>query len=112
MKIIIGIILMTLSQAISFFTYQGQFMNPKLKDNIWLPTLVSIPATILAIYAVKYLVSGFGGVLWPSRVVSFSVGVTVFTVLSYFFFKEIPELKTLVTLLLALAIICIQILWK
>lgn len=111
-KIVLGLLLTLISQILSFIAYQGQFMSSKIKDNIWISVLISIPAVITTIYSVRYTVEGFNGLMWPSRVLSFSVGVVVFTIMSYFFFKEIPELKTLVTLLLAACIIGIQILWR
>lgn len=111
-KIIQGLILIFISQVLSFFAYQGQFMSAKLRDNIWISVLISIPAVITTIYSVRYMVAGFDGLMWPSRVISFSIGVIVFTIMSYLFFKEIPETKTLLTLLLAAAIIGIQVLWR
>jgi H+/Cl- antiporter ClcA len=111
-NIIYGLVLIILAQLISYFIYQGQFLSPRMKNNVWISVVIGIPATILTVYSVRYMVEGFGGLMWPSRVISFSIGVILFTILSYIFFKEVPELKTLITLLLATAIICIQILWK
>ena len=40
--------------------------------------------------------------------IGFGIGTIVFGLMSYYFLKEIPTLKTIICLLLALAIILIQ----
>ena len=48
------------------------------------------------------------GFTWNIRMIGFGIGTIVFGLMSYYFLKEIPTLKTIICLLLALAIILIQ----
>jgi multidrug transporter EmrE-like cation transporter len=58
------------------------------------------------------MVTFFEGNLWPSRLVGFSIGVIIFTIMSWLWFREPISLKTGVCLLLSLIIMGIQIFWK
>ena len=54
----------------------------------------------------------FNGNLWPQRLIGFSMGMVAFAVLTYLHLNETINMKTAVTLILAAAILGIQILWK
>jgi multidrug transporter EmrE-like cation transporter len=58
------------------------------------------------------MVIAFEGQMWPSRLIGFSIGAIVFTLLSWVIFKEPLTLKTGVCLVLAAGILLIQLLWK
>lgn len=73
---------------------------------------MGIPVTYMYIKSVKCLVETFDGQLWPSRIIGFGIGVTVFTAMSYFLFKEPLTPKTLICLGLSILIILIQIFVK
>ena len=62
--------------------------------------------------SIQRLIDGFEGEMWPSRLIGFGVGVTIFTVMSYLLFKEPLTLKTLICLGLGTLIILIQLFWK
>ena len=55
---------------------------------------------------------GFDGMLWPTRFVGFGAGIIVYAFLVSYVFNEGINLKTFISLLLATALICIQVLWK
>jgi multidrug transporter EmrE-like cation transporter len=74
--------------------------------------LASIPSGWLFLKSVQYFVTAFNGEIWPSRLIGYGIGVVVFTLMSYYLFKEPLSLKTLICLGLSVAIILIQILWK
>jgi len=57
-------------------------------------------------------VGHFDGLLWPSRFIGFSTGIVTFAALTYIFMDEGINLKTAVSLVLALALIIIQLFWK
>jgi multidrug transporter EmrE-like cation transporter len=58
------------------------------------------------------MVTAFNGEIWPSRLIGFSIGAIVFTILSWSVFGETLTLKTLACLVLALGILLIQFFWK
>ena len=62
--------------------------------------------------SVKHLTLAFNGELWPSRLIGFVIGVTVYTFMSITLFDEPLKTKTLICLGLAFLILIIQLFWK
>ena len=73
---------------------------------------MGIPISLMFMESVKNFVLAYDGQIWPSRLIGFGIGVIVFTLMSYFLFKEPISLKTLFCLFLGLCIILVQIFWK
>ena len=73
---------------------------------------MGVPISYILIYASRYVVAGFDGLLWPGRLIGFSSGMIVMVVLTYIHLGEGVTLKTGVTLLLAFIIVLIQLFWK
>lgn len=73
---------------------------------------MGVPISYILIYASRYVVAGFDGLLWPGRLIGFSSGMIVMVVLTYLHLGEGVTLKTGVTLLLAFTIVMIQLFWK
>jgi hypothetical protein len=111
-KIIIATILMILGQIGSFMQLQGAIKYGWYEKYMWLILLSSVPISYLYIRAVNMYVEGFGGQIWPSRLIGFSLGIVVFTVMSIGLFKEHMTLKTAVCLALSFSILGIQLFWK
>jgi multidrug transporter EmrE-like cation transporter len=111
-KLLQGIIVGVLAQALSFFQLQGQLKYTFLKDHYWITILIGIPISMCFMFSVKNLVLSFDGQLWPSRLIGFSIGAIVFSLLSYFMFNEPINLKTGICLGLAFLILIIQLFWK
>jgi len=74
--------------------------------------LLGVPITWLFMEATRYAVSGYEGQFWPGRFTSFVAGIIVFTIMTYMFKGEVITLKTSVSLLLAFALILVQLFWK
>ena len=72
----------------------------------------AIPISYLFIKSVEYFVMYFGGQIWPSRLIGFSIGIIVFALMSHYIFHEPINLKTVVCLFLGMCILLIQILWR
>lgn len=70
------------------------------------------PISYILIYASRYVVEGFDGLLWPGRFIGFASGMFVMAFLTYIHMNEGITMKTGITLLLALAITLIQVFWK
>ena len=111
-KLFWGIIVGILAQVLTFFQLQGQLKYEFLKDNYWLTLLIGIPISMCFMFSVKNLVLSFNGEMWPSRLIGFSIGAIVFSLLSYYIFNEPINLKTGICLGLALLILIIQLFWK
>ena len=73
---------------------------------------LSVPNTILSIYAAKMLSDVFEGKIWPNRIFTFSIGIIMFTILTQIYFNEKLSLKTLTLIGLSGLIVVLQILWK
>jgi hypothetical protein len=110
--ILIGIILFLLGQTIIWYQTNLQFISEWAKSHKLLLSLLGVPVSYLFILATSYTVEGFNGQLWPSRLIGFSVGMIVMAFLTYFHISQGINIKTFITLLLALCIVLIQVFWK
>lgn len=111
-KIILATVLMIFGQMGSFMQLQGAIKFGWYEKYLWVILLSSVPISYLYIKSVNLYVQGFGGQIWPSRLIGFALGIMVFTVMSTFLFKEHMTPKTLVCLLLAVSIVGVQLFWK
>lgn len=91
----------------------GQFIWPWFKKH---PIAVSIITgsviSYIVIYATRMVVEHFDGVLWPGRFIGFSSGMIVFALMTWAFMGEGVNVKTGISLVLALALIFVQIFVK
>ena len=112
MKLLLGILFGTLAQILVFFQIYGSLKYESLPDYKWLVLLSGIPATWFFIESVKYIYLWSDGQLWPGRLIGFSIGIVVFTLMSVLLFGEGISFKTGVCLILSIAILAVQIFWK
>ena len=110
--LILAVIFGFFAQIATFFQLQGQMKYNWFKEHYWLTVLLGIPISMLFMYSVKNMIIAFDGQMWPSRLIGFSIGAIVFTWLSWLIFKEPLTLKTIICLILAMAILVIQLFWK
>jgi hypothetical protein len=110
--LLIGIVFGFLAQIATFFQLQGSLRYEWFKNNYWFAVLMGIPISMLFMESVKQMVTAYGGQLWPSRLIGFSIGAIVFTWLSWWLFKEPVTMKTMISLLFAIGILGVQIFWK
>ena len=103
---------MIFGQIGTFLQLQGSVKYGWYDKHFWLVLLSSIPISYLYIKSVNFYIQGFGGQIWPSRLIGFALGILVFTIMSSTLFKEQMTIKTLFSICLALTIVGIQIFWK
>jgi hypothetical protein len=105
-----SIILLIIANTISWFQLHSQFVWKEVWfwNNPWTTALVGFPVGVMYFYATKFSFLHFG-FTWNFRMVGFGVGTIIFGIMSWSMLKEIPTLKTVICILLALAIILIQI---
>ena len=111
-KILLGIIFGAIGQVGTFLQLQGSYKYGWYEKYQWLVILVSVPLGWIYIKSVNSFIEGFGGQIWPSRLVGFGIGVIVFTMMSHFLFKEPLNLKNGLCLLLGFTIVAIQLFVK
>tara|TARA_R110001606_G_scaffold371210_1_gene527922 strand:- start:529 stop:873 length:345 start_codon:yes stop_codon:yes gene_type:complete len=111
-NLLITSLLFLLGHILVWFQLNGQFIWKVWKDNLILVSLIGIPTSIFFIWATKWGVKTFDGLFWPPRFIGFSIGIVVYGLLVSHYFNQGINLKTLVTLSLALIIVTIQVFWK
>jgi len=112
LHLIYGFIFGTLGQICSFLQLQGSAKWGWYEKYPTLILLSAIPAAWFYIQSVNNFIAYFSGTLWESRLLGFSIGIIVFTVLSSLLFKEPFTLKVVISLLLSALIMCVQIFMK
>lgn len=111
--LIYAILLFTLGQGMIWFQTNLQFFNTWAKNNtLAMASIFSIPISYIFIKATHFIVTHFNGSFWPGRLIGFGSGILIFTILTYIFNGEGINTKTLVSLILAFALIAVQIFWK
>jgi hypothetical protein len=111
-NLLIGMFFGFLAQVATFYQLQGPLKFEWFKNNYWLTVLMGIPISMLFMYSVKNMVMAFDGQMWPSRLIGFSIGAIVFSLLSWTIFNEPLTTKTIVCLVLAVAILLVQLFMK
>lgn len=110
--LIAGVGVFILAHVITWFQLNGQFFSEWFKKNTFILALFGIPLSYLYIYGTKYCYEGFNGVIWPGRFIGFAVGMVVFALFASTVMNEGITMKTGVSLLLATALVAVQIFWK
>jgi len=110
--LLIGIASFFVAHIITFYQLNGQFLSKWFRDNEWIVATSGIIISFFYIWGTKYTVSGMGGEMWPSRFIGFGIGMIIYAIGVNFHFSEGLTSKTIVSLFLALILICIQVLWK
>ena len=109
MNYTIGILYGLVAQILTFIQLQGYVKYQTFKDHTWLVLLGGVPLAWLYIQSTKHLILAGEGEIWPSRLIGFGIGIIVFTGMAYLMFSEPIKLKTVISLLLAITIVCIQV---
>ena len=109
-KLWLAIIAQVLGSLIAFYQLQGHYVYPQYKflKSMWWVYLTSIPIAPLFFYSTKWSFEHFGA-FWNMRLAGFGIGTIVFGTMAWLFIGEIPTLKTIISILLAMAIILIQV---
>jgi len=111
--LLIGIFWFFAAHLVTFYQLNGQFFKMDwFRKNELLVAAAGIIISFFYIWGTKYAVNGFGGLLWPARFIGFGVGMIIYAIMVNYHFGESLSSKTIVSLCLALILICIQVLWK
>ena len=104
-----SIVAQIIGSIVAFFQLQGWVVwdKPWLKSMWWMYATSLIIAPLF-FYSTKWSYEHFGA-FWNMRLAGFGIGTIVFGFMAWGLIGEMPTLKTIVCLLLALAIILIQV---
>lgn len=112
MHLILGFLYGLIAQTLTFIQLQGPLKWEFAKENRnWL-ILMGLPISWLFMNSVKHFVIAFDGTIWPSRLIGFTIGMIVFTIMAQIIFSEGLSLKTISCLALSILILIIQLFWK
>ena len=109
-KLWMAIIAQIIGGIIAFFQLQGWVVWP---DKPWLKSIWWLYATSIFIaplffWSTKWSYDHFGA-FWNMRLAGFGISTVIFGIMAWGLIGEIPTIKTVISLLLALAIILIQV---
>ena len=107
-EILATIIILFLANIVIWFQLNAQVKWDWFKDNYWLMSLLGVPISYALMYSTKYGYTGFGE-LWPIRLMGFAVGMVIFPFITYMVLGEGITLKTGISLILAAAIMLLQL---
>lgn len=111
-KLGVGICYAILAQILTYFQLQGNIKWNWYERYPIAIYLLSLPLTFLYIKSVECFVESFNGQVYPSRFIGFAIGIIIFSVLTWIFFKEPITIKTIISLILAFSILCVQVYFK
>jgi len=110
--LLIGAGMFLVAHIMTFYQLNGQFIWKSFQKHEWAVATFGIILSFFYIWGTKYTVSGMGGLLWPARFIGFGIGMIIYALFVGYHFNEGISAKTLVSLCLALLLVCIQVLWK
>ena len=112
MKLLLAILLLSVVYVIGWYQLHGQFLFEWFKKYEYYLIWISVPSTLISIRAIKLINEYFNGSIWPNRILTFSIGIILFTFLTAFHFGEKLSLKTLTLLFFCGIIVTLQVIWK
>ena len=99
-----------IGSALAFFQLQGHYVWTDIKflKSMWWVWSTSFIIAPLFFYSTIWSYEHFGA-FWNMRLAGFGIGTLIFGILTWSLIGEIPTLKTVICLMLAAAIVMIQI---
>ena len=109
-KLVMSLLATVIINVFVWLQMNGQFIKdgPQWLSSKLLVLLMGAPLGLAFWYATRWSYEHFGYV-WGYRLTGFGLGTIVFGLMSWLILNEIPTLKTFICLILAAAIILIQI---
>tara|TARA_R100001443_G_scaffold94722_2_gene101240 strand:- start:1948 stop:2295 length:348 start_codon:yes stop_codon:yes gene_type:complete len=112
LNLLYGILFFALGHIGAFLQLNGQFKWEWFKNNEWVIAAFGFILSFFYIWGTKYTVTGTEGLLWPARFIGFGVGVIIYAIMVSWLFGEGLSTKTIISLLISIALISIQVFWK
>ena len=108
--IVITTLLFLINNVLIWYQLNSQLVWDwaKTTKSMWFMSLMGVPISVLFWYCTKFGYEGFGA-LWPVRFMGFATSMLTFPLMTYFYLGEAITLKTGITILLAIAIMILQL---
>lgn len=104
--------LLFIGNILAWFQGNLQFTSDWWYSRPFLTILMfSLPTATCFFFGWRFLVEYLDESLWSARLFSFGIGTIIFALFSFFIKGEAVDKKTLICLLLAMAIVLIQSFW-
>jgi hypothetical protein len=111
--ILIGILYVTIGQIGVWVQNNSQFIWPEtLKYRLPIAIIGGSILSYIFMVGIGYIVKGYDGVMWPSRIIPAAIGLVLFSILTWSFAGEGINIKTGLCIFLSFVILGIQIFWK
>ena len=111
-KLVMAMVILVISNIMAWWQLNAQFTETLKGHWFWSSAnwmaIFGIPIGWLFFHSTRLSYEHFG-FTWNIRLIGFGIGTMIFGIMSYLFLREIPTMKTIISLLLALSIILIQV---
>ena len=104
------LIYLVVANVIAWYQVQGQFLTGRageILNNDFIVILMGVPIGWLLWKAAFLSYTIFGGV-WNIRMIGFGLGTVIFGIMTALILKELPGWHTIISIILAVAIILLQ----
>ena len=106
-KLFLALVLSLVGHIMAWFHMQAQF-KWEFAKSVWWIILGGIPISFAFFYSTRWYYEHFER-YWYVRPIGFGMATIVFTFLTYFILNEVPDTRTVISLILSVIIIMIQI---
>ena len=110
--LLFGMMWFIIGHCCVFIQLNGQFKWEWFAKNEWAVALFGLIISFFYIWGTKYTVEGMDNLLWPTRFIGFGIGIIVYVIMVNYIFSEEFSIKTIISILLSVILICIQAFWK
>ena len=106
-KLVMALIVSFVGHIIAWFHMQGQFKYEWAKS-IWWVALGGVPISFCFYYGTRWFYEYFGN-YWYVRPIGFGLSTIIFGTMTWLILHEIPDTKTIISLLLGVIIVILQL---
>ena len=112
-SLLLGVIYFAIGHILVWFQLNGQFFKMDwFRKNEIIVAALGFVISFFYIWATKYTVESFNGLLWPARFIGFAIGIAIYALFVAIFFNEGISVKTFISLMLCIILIGIQVFGK
>ena len=106
-KLFVALLVSFIGHIIAWFHMQGQFRYEWAKS-LWWVALGGVPISFCFYYSTRWFYEYFGN-YWYVRPIGFGLSTFIFGTLTWLLLHEMPDTKTLLSLLLGIIIVILQL---
>ncbi len=106
-KLLIAMLVALFGHVAAWFHMQAQF-KWEFGKSVWWIVLGGIPISFAFYYATRWYYDYFGN-FWYVRPIGFGMATIVFTLLTWLILHELPDTRTVISVILSVVIIMIQL---